>query len=93
MGQIIGILLLGFVSDKWSRKAGMVLTTGLVVVGSLMATLTFQVHGVNQMLWYLTIARGIAGIGVGGEYPATAAAGFLPAFCILPRLRFCFVLF
>lgn len=26
------------------------------------------------MLWFLTIARGIAGVGVGGEYPSSAAA-------------------
>ena len=26
------------------------------------------------MLWYLTIARGAAGVGVGGEYPTSAAA-------------------
>lgn len=26
------------------------------------------------MLWFLAIARGIAGVGVGGEYPASAAA-------------------
>lgn len=40
-----------------------------------MATLVFQVHGsTDNMLWYLTIARGIAGVGVGGEYPSSAAA-------------------
>jgi MFS family permease len=39
-----------------------------------MATLAFQVEGYDAMLWYMTIARGAAGVGVGGEYPTSAAA-------------------
>jgi MFS family permease len=27
------------------------------------------------MLWYFVVVRGIAGFGVGGEYPPSAAAG------------------
>lgn len=75
VGQIFGILLLGFVTDWWSRKAGMVFTSSLVVVGSLMATLALRVEhlGIENMLWYLTIVRGMAGVGVGGEFPAGAA--------------------
>lgn len=49
-------------------------TSGLVIIGSLMATLAFQVDGIDAMLWYMTIARGITGVGVGGEYPTSAAA-------------------
>ena len=77
VGQVFGILLLGFVTDWWSRKAGMVFTSSLVVVGSLMATLALKVQhlGVGNMLWYLTVVRGMAGVGVGGEFPAGAAVG------------------
>jgi MFS family permease len=39
-----------------------------------MSTLFFQVQGPNAMLWYMIIARGTAGVGVGGEYPTSAAA-------------------
>lgn len=74
VGSVIGILAFGFVADRFNRKSGMLVTSGLVVVGSLMSTLAFQVHGTQEMLWYLTVARGAAGVGVGGEYPTSSAA-------------------
>jgi MFS family permease len=68
VGSVIGILIFGYVSDRLSRKGGMLVTSGLVVVGSLMATLAFQVDsGAREMLWFMTIARGMAGVGVGGK--------------------------
>lgn len=74
VGQILGIMLLGFITDGFSRKAGMVFTSSLVVIGSLMATLALKVEhlGVENMLWFLTVVRGIAGVGVGGEFPSGA---------------------
>ena len=74
VGSVIGILVFGYTSDRFSRKGGMLVTSALVVTGSLMATLAFQVHRTDNMLLYLTIARGAAGVGVGGEYPTSAAA-------------------
>jgi MFS family permease len=72
VGSVIGIVVFGYLADKFSRKGGMLVTSGLVVVGSLMATLVFQVGygpagGVAGMMWYVTIARGATGVGVGGE--------------------------
>lgn len=52
----------------------MLLTSFLVVLGLYSQHLVFQVHGAHNMLWFLTIVRGIAGVGVGGEYPSSAAA-------------------
>jgi hypothetical protein len=76
VGAVIGIVVLGYTCDIWSRRGGLWVTSSLVVVGSLMATLMFQVEGegVGNMMWYMTIARGITGVGVGGEYPPSAAA-------------------
>ncbi|KAF2722658.1 MFS general substrate transporter [Polychaeton citri CBS 116435] len=74
VGSVIGILIFGYLSDRFSRKGGMLVTSALVVVGTLMATLAFEVEGAHAMLWYMTIARGTAGVGVGGEYPTSAAA-------------------
>lgn len=89
VGQVFGILLLGFVTDWWSRKAGMVFTSSLVVIGSLMATLALRVEhlGVENMLWYLTVVRGMAGVGVGGEFPAGAAVSL----CLVER-RVCIMI-
>lgn len=72
-------MLLGYISDGYSRKAGMVFTSALVVIGSLMATLALKVQhlGTANMLWYLTVVRGIAGVGVGGEFPAGATVSVL----------------
>jgi len=67
VGSVIGILIFGYTSDRFSRKGGMLVTSALVAVGSLMATLAFQVNGAAQMLWFLTIARGASGVGVGGQ--------------------------
>ncbi|TVY40804.1 Glycerophosphoinositol transporter [Lachnellula occidentalis] len=74
IGSIVGILILGYASDLFSRKSGMLITSSLVVIGSLLSTLVFQVSPAKNMLWFLIIARGIAGVGVGGEYPTSAAA-------------------
>jgi MFS family permease len=66
VGSVIGILVFCYTSDRFSRKGGMLVTSFLVVVGSLVATLAFQVDDATNMLWLVTIARGAAGVGVGG---------------------------
>ena len=68
VGSVIGIIILGYTSDKFSRKGGMLITSGLVI-GSLLATLVFQVKGSHNMFWFLTIARVIAGVGVVANIP------------------------
>uniref|UniRef100_A0A093XSW5 Putative metabolite transport protein GIT1 n=1 Tax=Talaromyces marneffei PM1 TaxID=1077442 RepID=A0A093XSW5_TALMA len=57
-----------------SRRAGLLFTSFLVTVSTLMATLAVQVPTSN-LLWFFVIVRGICGFGVGGEYPPSAAAG------------------
>ncbi|GLB11577.1 hypothetical protein AtubIFM57258_008447 [Aspergillus tubingensis] len=75
IGAILGVVVLGYVSDMASRRAGLLFTSGLVTISTLMATLALQVHPSYNMLWYFVIVRGICGFGVGGEYPPSAAAG------------------
>ncbi|OOF97640.1 hypothetical protein ASPCADRAFT_514549 [Aspergillus carbonarius ITEM 5010] len=75
IGAILGVIVMGYVSDMASRRAGLLFTSGLVTISTLMATLALQVHPSYNMLWYFVIIRGICGFGVGGEYPPSAAAG------------------
>ncbi|KAE8153796.1 MFS general substrate transporter [Aspergillus avenaceus] len=87
VGAILGVLALGYTSDMFSRRAGLLFTSGLVVVGTLMSTLALQVHPSPNMLWYFVIVRGITGFGVGGEYPPSAAAGLEESDDFRRRLR------
>jgi MFS family permease len=75
VGAILGVVVLGYTSDMFSRKAGLLVTSSLVAIGTLMSTVALSVNPSQNMLWYFVIARGIAGFGVGGEYPPSAAAG------------------
>ncbi|KUL85168.1 hypothetical protein ZTR_06265 [Talaromyces verruculosus] len=74
IGAILGVIAFGYVTDMVSRRAGLLLTSFLVTISTLMATLALQVPSPN-MLWFFVIVRGICGFGVGGEYPPSAAAG------------------
>ncbi|ETS82904.1 hypothetical protein PFICI_04780 [Pestalotiopsis fici W106-1] len=72
IGMIVGMLLFGVVVDQLGRKTGAVATTILLVLG---IVLSAAAHGVDAtgMFWMLIIARGIAGVGAGGEYPVSGA--------------------
>ena len=89
VGAITGIVVFGYTSDMYFRRAGLFFTSGFVAVGSLMAALTFQVNGTINMLWYLIIVRGISGVGVGGEYPSSAAAGLEEGAEVSLHIRIC----
>ncbi|KAJ9222975.1 hypothetical protein DTO169C6_4648 [Paecilomyces variotii] len=72
VGMIFGMLSFGYISDRVGRRAGAVLTTSILVVG---IALSAGASGVTQkgMFWMLIVARGIAGVGAGGEYPVAGA--------------------
>ncbi|OQD82247.1 hypothetical protein PENANT_c022G06945 [Penicillium antarcticum] len=85
VGMIIGMLSFGYISDKLGRKTGAVLTTVILVLG---IALSAGASGINEngMFWMLIIARGIAGVGAGGEYPV-AGAGAAEATDEAPGIR------
>lgn len=72
IGMIIGMLLFGVVVDQLGRKTGAVATTTLLVVG---IALSAAASGTDPtgMFWMLIVARGVAGVGAGGEYPVSGA--------------------
>ncbi|KAJ5573326.1 hypothetical protein N7450_010310 [Penicillium hetheringtonii] len=85
VGMIIGMLSFGYISDKLGRKTGAVLTTTILVLG---IALSAGASGLTEdgMFWMLIIARGIAGVGAGGEYPV-AGAGAAEATDETPGIR------
>ncbi|KAK8135558.1 hypothetical protein PG984_003498 [Apiospora sp. TS-2023a] len=72
IGMIVGMLLFGVVADQLGRKTGAVATTALLVLG---IVLSAGASGTSEtgMFWMLIVARGIAGVGAGGEYPVSGA--------------------
>lgn len=72
IGMIVGMLFFGTIVDQLGRKTGAVATTVLLVLG---IALSAGASGTspNGMFWMLVIARGIAGVGAGGEYPVSGA--------------------
>ncbi|KAL1305265.1 hypothetical protein AAFC00_002176 [Neodothiora populina] len=72
VGMIVGMLGFGVIADQLGRKTGAVATTVLLVLG---IVLSAAAHGTSDtgMFWCLIIARGIAGVGAGGEYPVSGA--------------------
>ena len=72
IGMIVGMLLFGTVVDQLGRKTGAVATTVLLVLGIVLSS---AAHGSSPtgMFWMLVVARGIAGVGAGGEYPVSGA--------------------
>ncbi|KAK0763875.1 hypothetical protein N5P37_003265 [Trichoderma harzianum] len=73
VGAILGQVCVGLTCDYLGRKTAIVVTTLLIVIGGILAT---AAHGVtiDGMFWMLTVARGIVGFGVGGEYPAASTS-------------------
>ncbi|KAL3254399.1 hypothetical protein ABHI18_008972 [Aspergillus niger] len=73
VGEIIGQIVIGLTCDYVGRKAAMVFTTLMIVIGGILATAS---HGVtiDGMFWMLTVSRGIIGFGTGGEYPASSVS-------------------
>ncbi|KAF9472244.1 MFS Git1p-related glycerophosphoinositol permease [Pholiota conissans] len=75
VGAIIGQVVVGFICDRIGRKAALVLTTAVIVIGATLATAAHGIGGsASGLFWFLTFARGLTGIGVGGEYPASSTS-------------------
>jgi MFS family permease len=61
--------------DRFGRRIGLVFTALLVVFGATLGTAAHGAHGsATGLFWFLTFARGLTGIGVGGEYPAASTS-------------------
>jgi MFS family permease len=67
VGQVVGALVFGRLSDRLGRRKLFILTLIIYLVGS-------GIAGFAQDYWFLVVFRVIAGLGIGGEYAAINSA-------------------
>ncbi|KAK9241056.1 major facilitator superfamily domain-containing protein [Lipomyces kononenkoae] len=75
VGTVVGQLAFGYISDHHSRKLGMVVSTLILILMSILSSASWGAGGsIPGMLAALTAYRFFIGIGIGGEYPAGSVA-------------------
>jgi len=67
IGQVVGALIFGRLTDRWGRKKLFIITLGIYLIGS-------GVAGLAWAPWVLYFWRFVAGMGIGGEYTAINSA-------------------
>lgn len=67
VGQVLGSLVFGRMTDRYGRKKMFVLTLGIYLLGSALAAF-------SPNKWIFWLFRFIAGTGIGGEYSAINSA-------------------
>jgi MFS family permease len=67
IGEVVGALVFGRLSDKLGRRKLFILTLAIYLVGS-------GVAGLSPAIWFLFLFRFVAGLGIGGEYAAINSA-------------------
>ena len=67
VGEVVGALVFGRLSDKLGRRKLFILTLFIYLAGSAIA-------GLSPAIWFLLVFRFVAGLGIGGEYAAINSA-------------------
>jgi len=67
VGEVVGALLFGRLSDRLGRKNLFVYTLGLYLLAN-------GIAAASMNLWWMDVCRFIAGMGIGGEYAAINSA-------------------
>ena len=72
LGEVVGALFFGRMSDKFGRRNLFMITLGVYLFGGLLTALTFG----HSPIWAYWVwgSRFIAGMGIGGEYAAINSA-------------------
>jgi MFS family permease len=74
-GTVLGQLVFGYTSDKWSRKNSLLISTCVLILFAALGAGSYGYHGsVQGTFAALTAYRFFVGIGIGGEYPAGSVA-------------------
>ncbi|KXX75323.1 putative metabolite transport protein GIT1 [Madurella mycetomatis] len=69
-GTVVGQLVFGYLSDKWSRTNSLVLSTTILVLFTALTAGSYYHGDAIGMFNILTAWRLFVGIRIGGEYPA-----------------------
>jgi MFS family permease len=74
-GTVVGQLAFGYLSDHWSRRHSLLISTIILIVFAALGAGSYGAGGSIQGLFAaLTTFRFLLGIGIGGEYPAGSVA-------------------
>ncbi|KAG9245523.1 MFS phospholipid transporter-like protein Git1 [Calycina marina] len=74
-GTVVGQLIFGYTSDKWSRKNSLLVSTVLLALFAGLAASSYGYKGSTSGMFQALVAwRFLVGIGIGGEYPAGSVA-------------------
>lgn len=74
-GTIVGMLTFGYVTDKFGRKFGMMMATGIMILFSFLSACAQGAHNsTHGLLVVLIVFRFFLGIGIGAEYPCGGVA-------------------
>ena len=73
-GTVVGMLVFGYTSDKWSRRNSLLVATVIMIIFTALSAGSYSGGTLPGMIAALTAYRFLVGIGIGGEYPAGSVA-------------------
>ncbi|ODV59561.1 Git1p [Ascoidea rubescens DSM 1968] len=88
-GTVLGQLIFGYISDKVSRKSGMLMASAGLTVFSILCSASWgkNKNDVHGMLIALTVYRFILGFFLGAEYPCGSVSAAEASSCLPRRHR------
>ncbi|KAH9932471.1 major facilitator superfamily domain-containing protein [Fomitopsis serialis] len=76
-GQFLGQIAFGLSCDRFGQKASLSASAAMILVGAVLCTAARGLHGgLSGLLWFVTVARGIIGVGIGGIYTSACTIAF-----------------
>ena len=72
IGAVAGPVVFGMLADRWGRRRIYMVTLSILAIGAVGSALSVPAFGLSTIA-ILTIWRFVLGVGVGGEYPLSAA--------------------
>jgi MFS family permease len=75
VGIVVGQLSFGYLVDRWSRKAGMLIAMSILILFTILCSGAYGYRGSPEGLFAaITAYRFFLGIGLGAEYPSGSVA-------------------